>query len=305
MRLDRNGRIGSAEIRESADITRLHDRFEVISPEEAVAIVKRAGIGLIGEYLRDRPPDQDSWTGDQFDESLAAAALSLEGDVSILRALEFLERAKRNIAEFDDIYTSLVAKCMLDRDKEAYASLVSARRKGLGEATASSETFPIPEVGKVIESLGRTGMSLGEMRILFHDMGEDFDRQAEGWFLNHFDVRIFGGNEKLVADLGELDSGLRRKFVLARAEIGPNNPATYLAENPWLTAEERRYFLPRWLGSDPDAGMNWVLENDRAALHEAIRDQLLRNPKWVANWYQRQSDAEARRIYESEAAKRR
>lgn len=302
-RSDRNGRIGSAEIRESADIARLHDRLEVISPEEAMVIVKRAEIGLIGDYLRDRPRDPDSWTGDLFDEELAAAALYLEGAVSVGRALEFLERSKRTIAAFEDDYARLAAKCMLDRDKEAYASLVSARKEGLGQPAAS--WYPIPEVGRVIESLGRTGMSLGEMRILFHDMGEDFDQHAEGWFSNHFDVRIFGGDEKLAADLAELDLELKRQFVLARAEIGPNNPATYLAENPWLTAEERRYFLPRWLGRDPEAGMNWVLENDRAALPEAIRVQMLRNPKWVADWYQRQSDAEARRIYEREAAKRR
>lgn len=302
-RPDLNGRLGSAEIRESADLARLHDRLEVISPEEAMAIVKRAGILLTGEYLRDRPPDPDSWTGDVFDESLAAAALSLEGDVSVRRALEFLERSKRTIAEFDDIYTSLASKCMLDRDKEAYASLVGARKKGLGENAASSETIPIPEVGKVIVSLGRTGMSLGEMRILFHEMGEDFDHQAEGWFLNEFDVRVFGGDEKLAADLGKLDAGLRRQFVIARAESKTTDPATYLAENLWLTDDERRYFLPHWLGRSPEAGMKWVLENDRAALPEAIRDRLLRNPKWVADWYQRQSDAEARRIYESEAAK--
>lgn len=305
MRSNMNGRLGSAEIRGSADITRLHDRFEIITPEEAMVIVKRAGIELIGEYLRARPPDSDSWTGDQFDESLAAAALCLEGEVSVGRALEFQERSKRTIAAFDDVYARLAAKCMKDRDKEAYASLVRDRKKGLGEPAASSENIPIPEVGKVIESLGRTGMSLRDMRFLFHDFGEDLDQQAEGWFSSGFDVRIFGGDEKLAADLGKLDAELRRKFVFARAHSKTTDPAAYLTENPWLAPEERRYFLPYWLRRNPEAGMKWVMENDRAALPEAIRDQLLGNPKWVADWFQRQSDAEARRIYENEAAKRR
>ncbi len=278
--------------------------------DDALAIVRRAGFDLVLEYLESRPAFSIEGENDPFDEALAWAGGYLLSEISVDRALDFIIRSTRPLIKYVgfgshmEAYEKLALLAFKNRDRAAYDKIKEVYRAG---CTGVDGFPPDPgraaPVGVIVTDLRRTGMSVREIGGLFGDMGERFPEQCEEWFRSDFDIRVFGGEENLVKELEDISPDLRRQYLQTKATNKSTRSRIYIAENPWLTAEEKRLFLPRWVSGDPEPAMDWIVKNDLPFLAKEIRSWIRHNPEWLESWYAKQTDPEVRKIVEAEYAK--
>lgn len=226
--------------------------------------------------MKSRPAFSIEGENDPFDEALAWAGGYLLSEISVDRALDFdghpLHAPPQYVGfgSHMEAYEKLALLAFKNRDRAAYDKIKEVYRAGC----TGVDGFP-PDPGRaapvvIVTDLRRTGMSVREIGGLFGDMGRDFRAVREEWFRSDFDIRVFGGEENLVKELEDISPDLRRQYLQTKATNKSTRSRIYIAENPWLTVEEKDLFLPRWVSGDPEPAMDWIVKNDLPFLAKEI-----------------------------------